>query len=73
MSNGAFTWENFRRKDGTLDVLAALIDRSPPYPNPARVRRACQFIDELEELMPLRNAEAASIALAHALQLVRGE
>lgn len=73
MNRGAFTWEDYRRKDGTLDVLAALMVRAPQYPNPGHVRRAVTFIDEVEELCPLRNAEAASITLAYALQLVRGE
>ena len=71
--HAAFTWENFRRKDGTLDLWAALIDRAPKHHVAANVRRAMDFLDECEEMCPLRNPEAASIALANALRIVRGE
>lgn len=69
---GAFTWENHRRKDGTLCLLSALMAKSPPHPNPERVRRAVDFIDEIEEMARFRNPEAASIALDYALRIIRG-
>lgn len=71
--HGAFTWEGHRRKDGTLCLLSALMAKAPPHPNPANVRRAIDFIDEVEEMVRFRHPEAASIALMNALRLVRGE
>lgn len=69
----AFTWENYRRADGTLDVVAALIVREPINASADRRRAARNFLVECEDFCPLRNPEAAAIALAHALRIVRGE
>lgn len=73
MNVSAFTWENFRQKDGTLNLWAALIERAPKHHVSANVRRALEFLDECEENCPLRKAEAAEIALKRALQIVNGE
>lgn len=73
MNSGAFTWENFRRKDGTLDLLAALMDRAPAYPNPVRVKQATDFIDEVEDFCPIRSRQAAALTLTQALRILRGE
>lgn len=73
MSAEAFTWENYRRTDGTLDVIAALVIREP-LNAPAHLRRkARDFLMELEELSPMRSYESASLALAYAMLIVRGE
>jgi hypothetical protein len=71
--SAGFTWESFRRPDGTLDLHGALMARTPQFPNPQLVRRAWDFLDEVEADMRLRNAEAAAITLAFALRIVRGE
>lgn len=68
-----FTWESYRRKDGSLDLLAALMARAPKYPGVLRVRKATDFIDEVEALCLIRNPEAAAIVVAHALRIIRGE
>ena len=71
--HAAFTWENFRRSDGTLGLIAALLVLEPINAKAHHRRAARDFLMECEELCPLRNPEAASIALAHALRIVRGE
>ncbi len=69
----AFTWENYRRSDGTLDVIAAL-EVLEPLNCKAHLRRAARdFLMECEELCACRNPEAAAISLAYALRIVRGE
>lgn len=73
MKRDIFTWENFRNADGTLDVMAALLVREPPNCQ-AHLRIAARdFLLDCEDMQPLRNPEAASIALACALRIVRGE
>jgi hypothetical protein len=73
VNHGAFTWENYRRSDGTLDVIAALVIREP-LDAPAHLRRkARDYLMELEELSSMRNYESASLALAHAMLIVRNE
>lgn len=67
----SFTWEDHRRRDGTLDVLSALSTQAPPYCPPARVRRAAEFIDEVEELLDLTKPHAAQVVLDAALNIVR--
>ena len=73
MISGAFTWETHRRKDGTLDVLSALMERAPPHVRVRNVVRATEFIDEVDELCALRSTEAAAIVLVTALNIVRGD
>lgn len=73
MLNAVFTWENFRHPDGTLDLHGALLDRMPPNTLAVRRHKALRFLDEVVELCPLRNSEAASLALVNALRIVRGE
>lgn len=69
----AFTWENYRRADGTLDVVAALLVREPLDAKAHQRRAARDFLMECEDFCPLRSPEAAAIALAYALRVVRGE
>lgn len=69
----AFTWENYRRADGTLDIVAALLVLEPVNAKAHHRRAARDFLDEVEEFCLLRNPEAASVALANALRIVRGE
>jgi hypothetical protein len=71
--HAAFTWENYRRSDGTLDLIAALLVLEPINAKAHHRRAAQDFLMECEELCSLRNSEAASIALANALRIVRGE
>ena len=68
----AFTWESHRRADGTLDVLSALTVRAPCHPVAAHVRRATEFIDDVDELCELRTTKAAEVVLMHALQIIQG-
>ena len=71
---GAFTWENYRRADGTLDLVAALLVREPINSAAHLRRKAIDFLLETDELCSgIRNPEAASVALAYALVIVRGE
>lgn len=68
----AFTWENHRRPDGSLDLVAALYERSREVHaaarlDTARFNQAVEFLDKVEELSLIRSRQAASIALAHAI------
>jgi len=71
--HAAFTWENYRRSDGTLDLIAALLVLEPINAKAHHRRAARDFLMECEEFCALRNPEAAGIALANALRIVRGE
>ena len=69
----AFTWESYRRSDGSLDLVAALLVREPVNA-PAHLRRkARDFLLDVEDMSPIRNVEGASVALAYALTIVNGE
>lgn len=69
----AFTWENYRRSDGTLDMCGALRDRMPINSKYIARSKAFDFLLEVETFCEIRNPEAAAIALAAAMRLVRGE
>lgn len=73
MLAAAFTWESYRRADGSLDLVAALMVREP-INSPAHLRRkARDYLCDIEDMCPIRNVEGASIALAYALLIVNGE
>jgi len=55
----AFTWENHRRRDGSLDLVAALYEQSREAHaaarlDTARFNQAVEFLDKVEELSLIR-------------------
>lgn len=69
----AFNWENYRNADGSLDLKSALDDQCRGRQiKPADWRRACEFLDTVQELMPVRSRQAAAIALTRALEIAWG-
>ena len=66
-------WENYRLADGSLDLVAALHAKRRPNTDAERYRKAIRFLLDCEDLQPLTNPDAATIALVHALGLAYGE
>lgn len=57
--------------DGTFNLSAALYERCSELIGKPAFNRALQFIDEVEELSPIRNLEAAAIAYSYAANIAR--
>lgn len=57
--------------DGSFDLSAALYERCSAYIGKPTFKRAIDFIDEMEELTPIHNPEAAAIAYACAASIAR--
>ena len=66
-------WENYRLADGSLDLVAALHAKRRMNTDSVRYRRAVHFLCDCEDLQPLTNPDAATIALVHALRLAYGD
>lgn len=66
-------WENFRRDDGTLDLVAGLHFKRRPNTDAERYRKAVHYLLDCEDLQPLTNPDAATIALVHAIHIAYGD
>lgn len=67
----SFNWENCRRPNGTLDLVQALLDALPEMRGITRTAKAIEYLAEVEDLTPIRSRQAAAIAVAHAMSMVR--
>ena len=68
-------WEDHRRKDGTLDLVDAFLCATTGpmlYNGAKRWRRAQEFLADTEEFCPVRSKQAAAVALACAIDIMRG-
>ena len=73
MYAGAFTWESYRRSDGSLDLVAAFLVRCPMNPAAHLRRKALDYLMDLEDMSLIRNPEVASAAVAYALVIVNND
>lgn len=64
-------WENYRHLDGALDLVQALLDTVHTR-DTTRVRKAIEFLCDLEDRASIRSLCAANTALHHAKCLALG-
>ena len=65
------TLTKYVRKDGTFDLTSALRDECPERAGKPAYIRAMDFLDEMEELVPIRRITTAAMTLKTAADIAR--
>lgn len=69
----SFDWENFRRTNGTLDLESAFRTfNMPAFQSRELPPIVLDFFHMIETAHPLTSRQAAALALAQAMLLMRG-
>ena len=62
-----FNWEHHRRADRSIDLVSAF-RAQPINPSPS-VRRAIDFLTEVEDMTLIHSRQAAAVAVAQANEI----
>lgn len=65
------TLTKYVRADGTFDLTAALKDECPDRVGKPAFKRAMDFLDESEDLVPIRRITTAAMTLKTAADIAR--
>jgi len=65
-------WDDYRNKDGSLDLLDILDDIIGNHIVPG-FAEAKEFLEAVENIQPIRSRQVASLALATACKIAKGK